>query len=82
MGDKAGTLRGSVQKQPGQWGNEGGAGSPGGLQRGGGLWKGSSSEQVGGGKKLPKVNHGLGNWGLRGKVWCGGDRMRGNRRRE
>lgn len=21
-------------------------------------------------------------WGLRGKVWCGGDRMRGNRRRE
>ena len=79
MGDKAGTLRGSVWKQPGQWGNEGGVGSPGGLQRGGVLWEESSSEQVGGGKKLPKVNHGLGD---RGTVWRGGDRMWKNRRCE
>lgn len=75
MGGKARTLRGSVRKQPGQWGNEGGAGSLGGLQRGGVLWKESSSEQVGGGKKLPKMNHGLGDLGApwQGLVWWGQD---------
>ena len=38
-------------------------------------WKESSSEQVGGGKKLPKMNHGLGDLGTpwQGLVWWGQD---------